>query len=56
MSRLLFKRGNIMAAVVVGLCSFPLFNFPFSIPGLPSIALPPIPIITIDLDLTCPLN
>lgn len=41
--------------VVVGLCTFPLFNFGFSIPSF-SFELPELPFLTISLDLTCPLN
>lgn len=44
-----------MPAITVGFCTFPLFNFSFSLPSF-TLALPSLPIFVIDLDLTCPLN
>jgi len=44
-----------MAAITVGFCTFPLFNFAFSLPPF-SLQLPLLPDLGIDLDLTCPLN
>jgi hypothetical protein len=44
-----------MSAIVVGLCSFPVFSFGFSLPGF-SFTIPSLPTFSISLDLTCPLN
>lgn len=41
--------------MTVGLCTFPLFGFSFTLPGLPAFSIP-IPGFTFDLNLTCPLN
>jgi len=40
----------------VSLCKFPIFSFAFSFPALPSFSLPPIPIFTFSIDLSCPLD
>lgn len=42
--------------MTVGLCTFPLFGFSFSLPGLPTSFSIPIPGFSFSLDLTCPLN
>ena len=41
--------------MTVGLCTFPLFGFSFTLPGLPVFSIP-IPGFAFDLNLTCPLN